>query len=203
MESIEKRVNDCIMRSLNGTPFDSVSHEMRAIVAYITWLGKDVPKGEQAPGSGMHELKWMARAANSKTGKKLYLQKCQICHGNSGEGQKLTEKSNYLYPPVNGDHSFSTAAGLNRISNFAKYIYANMPYGATYEKPALSEEQSWDIAAYVLSLPRPQIEFKKDWPVLKSKPLDHPFGPYADSFSEKQHRVGPFAPIDNFYKETK
>ena len=42
MESVEKRVNDCIQRSLNGNPLDSLSKEMKAFVAYIKWVGKDV-----------------------------------------------------------------------------------------------------------------------------------------------------------------
>jgi thiosulfate dehydrogenase len=32
----------------------------------------------------------------------------------------------------------------------------------------------------------------KDWPDISKKPIDHPFGPYADGFSEKQHKLGPF-----------
>jgi thiosulfate dehydrogenase len=27
------------------------------------------------------------------------------------------------------------------------------------------------------------------------KPVDAPYGPYADGFSEQQHKYGPFAPI--------
>lgn len=195
VESIEKRVNDCFERSLNGKPLDSLAKEMRAIVAYIHWVGKDVPKGKKALGSGFVEMDWLSRAADPVKGRKLYLQKCQICHGYSGEGQKLSADSYYIYPPLWGENSFTTGAGLFRISNFAKYIRANMPNGATFEKPILSEEESWDIAAYVESLPRPLKSFRQDWPLVESKPVDHPFGPYADSFSEKQHKYGPFKEI--------
>ncbi len=195
IEGIEKRVNDCLERSLNGQPLDSLSKEMRAFVSYIQWVGKDVPKGEKAPGSGFVEMKWLTRAANPAIGRKLYLQKCQICHGYSGEGQKLSANSYYIYPPLWGENSFTTGAGLYRISNFARYIRANMPNGATFEKPILSEEEAWDIAAYVESLPRPLKNFRQDWPRVELKPVDHPFGPYADSFSEKQHKYGPFKEI--------
>jgi thiosulfate dehydrogenase len=34
-----------------------------------------------------------------------------------------------------------------------------------------------------------------DWPNISKKPIDHPFGPYADVFSEKQHKYGPYKPI--------
>ncbi len=195
VESIEKRVNDCLERSLNGQPLDSPAKEMRAIVSYIQWVGKDVPKGEKASGSGLVEMKWLTRAANPVIGRKLYLQKCQICHGYSGEGQKLSANGHYIYPPLWGENSFTTGAGLYRISNFARYIRANMPNGATFEKPILSEEEAWDIAAYVESLSRPLKNFRQDWPRVELKPVDHPFGPYADSFSEKQHKYGPFPEI--------
>jgi thiosulfate dehydrogenase len=201
IESIEKRVNDCIERSLNGASMDTLSKEMRSIIAYLKWLGKDVPQGQIAAGSGLYQLKWLERAADSKKGKKLYIQKCAVCHGNSGEGQRLTEKGNYINPPLSGEYSFTTSAGLYRISNFAKYIYANMPYGASFEQPVLTEEQSWDIAAYVLNLPRPKKEFTGDWPKIELKPYDYPFGSFADGFSEQQHKYGPFRPIEEFYKK--
>jgi thiosulfate dehydrogenase len=195
-ESIEKRVNDCFERSLNGKPLDSLSREMRALVSYITWLGKDVRKGDKAEGSGLLEIEWLPRAADPIKGRKLYLQHCNICHGRNGEGQKISADSpGYIYPPLWGENSFNTGAGLFRISNLGRYIYANMPNGATFENPILSPEQAWDIAAYVESMPRPDKKFAGDWPKVDTKPVDYPFGPYADSFPEKQHKFGPFGEI--------
>ena len=195
LESIEKRVNDCIERSLNGTSLDSLSHEMRAIVAYINWVGKDVLKGKKANGSGLYDIAYVNRAADTVKGRSLYITKCEICHGRKGEGMKRNNGIDYVNPPLAGENSFNVSAGLYRISNFAKYIYANMPLGATHDSPLLTEEESWDIAAYVLSLPRPEKRFAGDWPKVETKPVDHPFGPYADSFSEAQHKYGPFIPI--------
>ncbi|MGZ3933131.1 MAG: c-type cytochrome, partial [Bacteroidia bacterium] len=43
----------------------------------------------------------------------------------------------------------------------------------------------------------------RDWPKLTGKPVDHPFGPYADAFSEQQHKYGPFAPIAAARKKIK
>lgn len=195
IESIERRVNDCLQRSLNGQPLDSLSKEMRAIVSFLLWLGKDVPKGEKVKGSGLIEMKFLDRKADTLNGHQLYLSKCESCHGKEGEGLMRFSGTEYLYPPLWGEHSFNTGAGLYRISNFAKYIRANMPQGASYDRPQLAEEEAWDIAAYILSLPRPRKDFPQDWPRIETKPFDFPFGPYSDNYSEDQHKYGPFKPM--------
>ena len=59
----------------------------------------------------------------------------------------------------------------------------------------LTDEEAWDVAAFVNSQPRPKADLKKDWPNISAKPVDHPFGPYTDGFSEEQHKYGPFQPI--------
>ncbi|MCS7073565.1 MAG: cytochrome C, partial [Bacteroidia bacterium] len=75
----------------------------------------------------------------------------------------------------------------------------NMPLGSDYHNTQLTDPEAWDIAAYINSQPRPQKDLSKDWKDIKSKPVDHPFGPYADPFPEKQHKYGPFGPIKEFY----
>ena len=70
-----------------------------------------------------------------------------------------------------------------------------MPNGATYDNPQLSNEEAWNIAAYVAIQPRPTKDFSQDWPDISKKPVDHPFGPFSDKFTEKQHKFGPFEPI--------
>ena len=195
IENIAKRVNDCFERSLNGKTLDTSQKEMQAIIAYIKWLGKDVPKGEKPKGAGITDLVYMNRAANPETGKIVYMQKCKSCHTENGEGKLNADKVAYQYPPLFGNHSYNNGAGLYRLSRFAGYIKNNMPQGATYDNPQLSDEEAWDVAAFVNSQPRPKKDVSKDWPNMKSKPIDNPFGPYADKFSEAQHKYGPFQPI--------
>jgi thiosulfate dehydrogenase len=79
----------------------------------------------------------------------------------------------------------------------AGYVKANMPNGATFENPVLTDEQAWDVAAYINSLSRPYVIFSQDWPDISKKPMDHPFGPYADKFSEAEHKYGPFQKMLN------
>jgi len=194
-ETIEKRVNDCFERSLNGEALLDDSHEMKAIVSYIQWLGKDVEKGKSPKGSGLIELAYMDRPASIENGKLIYEQQCTVCHGKSGEGVALADGSGYQFPPLWGKQSYNSGAGLYRLSRFAGYVKANMPLGATYDAPQLTDEQAWDVAAYVNSLPRPDKDLSKDWPDISKKPIDHPFGPFTDGFDETQHKLGPFKPI--------
>ena len=71
-----------------------------------------------------------------------------------------------------------------------------MPFNqATHSNPKLTTEEAWDVAAYVNSQPRPKKDLSKDWPDISKKPFDHPFGPYADGFTEAQHKLGPYKPI--------
>jgi thiosulfate dehydrogenase len=194
-ENIYKRVNDCFERSLNGKAIDTAGKEMQAIVAYINFLGSNVEKGKKAEGSGFKDLEVLDRAADPKKGLTIYAAKCQSCHQANGEGVFNGDKTEYTFPTLWGKSSFNDGAGLNRISNFAKYVKYNMPQGATYQSPQMSDEEAWDVSAYILSQTRPHKNVPKDWPDKSKKPFDHPFGPYADNFTEAQHKFGPFKPI--------
>ncbi len=195
MENIYKRVNDCFERSLNGKALDTSSKEMKAIVNYIHWLGKDVPKNKKPEGSGFKELAFLDRAADPESGKNVYVAKCQSCHQANGEGTINGDRTAYTYPPLWGNKSYNDGAGLYRLSNFAKYVKYNMTLGASHNATQITDEEAWDVAAFVNSQPRPKKDIKYDWPNIAEKPFDHPFGPFADGFTETQHKFGPFKPI--------
>lgn len=188
-----KRVNDCFERSLNGQALNKESKEMRGILAYIKWLGSDIEKGKVPKGAGIFKLKKLKRAADPQKGQLIYESKCQSCHQADGAGLLAENGKSYTYPPLWGPHSYNQGAGLYRISNFAGFVKYNMPLGATYEKPQLSTEEAWDIAAFVNSMPRPSKDLSQDWPDISKKPFDHPFGPYTDGKSEIQHKFGPYS----------
>ena len=197
IENIYKRVNDCIERSLNGIALDTNSREMQSIAAYINWLGNKVPKNKKPEGVGISDLAFLNRAADTTKGQTVYLQKCQRCHGIDGSGAFNSDGISYLYPPLWGDHSYNTGAGLFRITRFAGFVKYNMPFGVSHSKPELTDEEAWDVAAFVNSQPRPEKKFPTDWPNIAAKPIDHPFGPYNDSFSETQHKYGPWPVISS------
>jgi thiosulfate dehydrogenase len=195
IEDIYKRINDCIERSLNGKPLAIESQEMQAIKSYIEYLGKDVKKGEKAKGSGIYDLPLLDRPIDPLKGKEIFLLKCQSCHQENGRGVLDESKTAYTYPPLWGINSYNNGAGLVRMSRFAGFIKYNMPQGATFTKPLLTDEEAWDLAAYVNSQSRPSKDITNDWPKINEKPFDHPFGPFADTFPEVQHKYGPYEPI--------
>jgi len=196
METIYKRVSDCFERSLNGSAPDSNSQEYRAIYAYIKWVGQNVEKGIKPVGSGIEKLPFLDRATDPIKGKQVYVAQCQRCHGVNGEGQLSLNRVSYEYPPLWGEHSYNNGAGLFRLSHFAGYVKNNMPFDqASHHNPKLTNEEAWDVAAFVNSQPRPQKNLSEDWPDISKKPFDHPFGPYADTFNEAQHKFGPYGPI--------
>lgn len=198
VESCEFRVNECMRRSMNGMPLDSLSLEMRAMVAYVKWVGKNVPESIHPTGTGTKIPQFLNRAANPQKGKIAFADNCQRCHGENGKGVLSADGTSYIYPPLWGDHCYNVSAGLYRLSVLAGFIKNNMPYlDATWKNPKLTDEEAWDVAAYIASQPRPLVFFSYDWRDISKKPFDSPFGPYADHFSELQHKYGPFDPIRN------
>jgi thiosulfate dehydrogenase len=201
VESIEFRVNECMERSLNGSRLDSNSNEMRAMVAYLKWLGNGVPKEVKPKGAGTEELKFLAVRADTAKGRVVYTANCQRCHGKNGEGVLADDSVVYVYPPLWGSHSYAMSAGMYRLTRLSGFVKNNMPFGTTYQKPLLTDEEAWNVSAFINSQPRPQKLFSYDWPDINKKPVDYPFGPYTDGFSEEQHKYGPFGPIKKSKEE--
>jgi thiosulfate dehydrogenase len=198
--SIEDRINSCMTRSMNGRPLPADSPEMQAMVAYIKFISSGVKPDQRLPGLGTGHMPLLDRAASPKYGAPLFRKVCADCHNSNGSGvSNGTAKSDlgYLVPPLWGEDSYNDGAGMARLITFANFIHFNMPHGTDYVDPQLSVEHAWDIAAFVLSHRRPHLDdIEHDFPDLLKKPVDAPYGPYADRFSERQHKYGPFAPIE-------
>lgn len=197
VESIEYRINECFTRSLNGQKLDSQGREMQAMVAYIRWLGKDVLKNTSPYGSGVPKIEMLVRAASPANGQKIFAAKCISCHGVNGQGLLTLDSTEYTYPPLWGKNSYNVSAGMYRLSSLAAFIKYNMPYTTSQSQPQLTDEEAWDVAAFINSQPRTEIFFTQDWLKIETKPFDFPFGPYADSISEMQHKYGPYSFMKN------
>lgn len=200
VETVEKRINDCLQRSLNGRPLDSNSRELKAMAAYIQWVGSEVQAGKKPLGVGISALPYLDRPADTAAGRIVYAQYCQRCHGMDGQGlPDSLYNTGYLYPPLWGANSYNTGAGIYRLSRLAGYVKDNMPYNEAYHhRPVLTDEEAWDVAAFINAQTRPLKIFEQDWPAISTKPVDHPFGPFSDTFSAQQHKYGPFKPIQTF-----
>jgi thiosulfate dehydrogenase len=197
--TIEERINACMTRSMNGRAMPDDAPEMRAMLAYIKFLSTDVPAGRQLPGMGSGHMPELTRAADPKRGQPIYARVCAGCHNTDGSGIRNSAPGTdlgYMIPPLWGPDSFNDGAGMARLTSLANFVHFNMPHGVDYLDPQLSVEDAWDVAAYVDSQKRPhKAGLDKDFPDLLLKPVDAPYGPYADQFSELQHKYGPFAPI--------
>ena len=200
--SLEDRINGCMERSMNGRPLPDDSEPMQAIVAYMEWLGKDLPAGKEKEYEGYAPIRLPERAADLQAGKGVYERDCALCHGTGGQGI-ANPAGGYLYPPLWGPDSYNDGAGMHRVITAAEFIRSNMPLGmATQDTPKLSDAEALDVAAYINSFERPHKPgTEEDYPDRKLKPVSTPYGPWADEFTAEQHKYGPFLPIIAFYKE--
>ncbi len=199
VRTLEERINGCFERSMNGRPLPIGGREMKALLAYLQFLSTGVPVGTSPKGRGTPALPLLARAANPNRGALVYKGNCEACHQANGLGQRngvIGDAKGYLYPPLWGRDSFNDGAGMHRLISSANFIHANMPFGTTYQAPALSNEDAWDVAAFINSRPRPKrANLNLDYPNRSRKPVDAPFPPFADKFPLAQHRLGPYRPM--------
>ena len=195
----EERINGCFERSMNGKKLPLDSTEMKAMVTYLHFLSTGLPVGVKLEGGSPLKLKQMARAADPVAGKLVYAATCVACHGENGQGVrrgKVGDADGYQFPPLWGATSYNNGAGMGRVTSAAAFIKANMPPGTTHLNPVLTDEQAYDVAAYMNSHSRPvKPNVEADFPTRKNKPVDFPFPPYTPGFSAEQHKYGPWEPI--------
>jgi len=144
--TLPERINGCFKRSMNGKAMPLNSKEMDAMITYLHWISKNFPIYQSIPWRGLQSIQ-TSREPDSKSGEKIFLAKCALCHGKKGEG-------GIRIPPLWGSTSFNDGAGMNKIDTFASFIYANMPY----EDPSLTQEEAYDVASFVIQKPRPKYE---------------------------------------------
>lgn len=191
--TLTDRINGCMQRSMNGKPIPANSAEMKAMLTYMHWLSQGVPTGAKTKGSGLANVTFINRAADPKKGKIVYEEKCSYCHGENGQGiQNPDWKNNgdyYIYPPLWGDDSYNTGAGMYRLIKAAQYIKSSMPKGDAN----LNDEEIFDVASYINSKPRPiKPDRESDFPDRRVKPADMDIGSYDDNFTVEEHRFGPY-----------
>ncbi len=154
--TLTERINGCMTRSMNGKPLPEESREMNALIAYIRWLGEKSPEGVRVAGMGLKPLHPAKEKPDAARGARVYAKECAGCHGADGQGQAKLSEPGYAIPPLWGDNSFNASAGMARLTTAAAFIRANMPYNTTLREPSLTEQQAWDVAAFMVSQQRPK-----------------------------------------------
>ncbi|RBL90005.1 c-type cytochrome [Chitinophaga flava] len=199
--TLAERVNNCVTRPHNGKPLPLDSREMVAFLSYFRWINSFVTQDRSYKGGHNLDITFPAVAASPERGKALYQQHCARCHGPEGAGQ--ASGLTYVYPPLWGPYGYQPGSSMHRVIKQAQWLKANMPYDkATWEKPFLTDEEALDIAAYVNDdsiHPRPDVK-NYDYPYKEEKAIDYDKGPFADTFSARQHKYGPFQPIISYWE---
>ena len=169
VERLEDKVNDCLRRSLGGTPLAFESAAMRDIVAYLAHLSRGVPHGTAVAGQSVDSIRG-AVPGNAARGRTVYAANCVRCHGaNGAKGPSGAHGANgangqgtSLAPPVWGPRSFTVAAGMARWRVLAAFVRHNMPND---RRESLTDQEALDVAAWVLSQRRPDFRGKeRDYP---------------------------------------
>ena len=147
------RINDCFRRSMKGKPLPHDHRAMLDMIAYFSFLSWRVPANTPVAGQGYPRLTPLE--PDTGRGRAVYQGTCAVCHGLEGDGTVGG-------PPVWGERSYTIGAGMARIRTAAAFIRHNMPL----DRPGtLTDQQAFDVAAYINSQPRPDFPGKElDWP---------------------------------------
>ena len=165
VQTLQDRIDNCFMRSMNGTRPAVDSEASLAITAYITWLSSGLPIAMNAekPINPFYTHLWVDKKlvplAKSAThlvyldGKHLYAQKCAACHGEDGQGKEGA-------PPLWGDRAFNSGAGLAQPVKMATWLQYNMPPDGS----KLSAQDAVALAIYVDAQPHPDFSLQAHLP---------------------------------------
>jgi thiosulfate dehydrogenase len=160
VNTIDERINDCFERSMNGKALPPDGPEMTAIIAYMTWLSRDVPVGREVDGRGFKRIE-PAPIPDREHGEEVYATRCASCHGADGGGVSGPDGS-YGFPALWGDRSFNIGAGMARLHTAAAFVKWKMPLG---QGGTLTDQDAYDVADYFIHQPRPDFSGKEhDWP---------------------------------------
>lgn len=151
VNTMAERIQGCFTYSMNGVPPETGSEPLVAIQTYFHWLATGAPINEAMPGRGYPALEEPEGGYDPVRGAKVYAEQCAVCHADDGAGQKVGERQ--VFPPLWGDGSYNWGAGMHRVNTAAAFIKANMPLSKPY---SLSDQDAWDVAAYINSKERPQ-----------------------------------------------
>jgi len=171
VQTLQNRINNCFMRSMNGTRPIIDSKASIAMASYVTWLSTGMPMqmNEKAPLSPYNAAIWpkafkkfakiqnKATADNYTAGKDVYTNNCSFCHGINGEGMGE-------FPPLWGKNdkgewlAYNMGAGMSKLHKGAAWVQSNMPLGAGN---TMSDQDAADVMIYVNAQERASFDLQK------------------------------------------
>jgi thiosulfate dehydrogenase len=146
--ALQDRVAECFLYSMNGKAPSYEGKAMIAIVAYIAWLSRGVPAGAKQSPDDRYIEPLPNATPNVPLGAHIYATQCSTCHQSNGGGLSG------IYPPLWGPRSFNSGAGMAHLDRMTGFVRYNMPANAS---ETLSLSEAYDVAAFVLSHPRPSF----------------------------------------------
>ncbi len=151
VNTLQLRIQGCFRYSQNGTPPPADDKVLTALVSYFYWMAAGLPVGIRPKVAGYPPLAEPKSPPSRERGAAVYAANCALCHGEDGQGRAAAGES--VFPPLWGPRSFNWGAGMHQLDRAAAFIKRNMPLGAG---ELLTDQEAWDVAAYMNSQPRPQ-----------------------------------------------
>ncbi len=190
VNTFAERIQGCFRYSMNGTAPPLGDSVLVALESYAAWLSTGARHNEAMPGRGYPDLSEPPRAPDFARGRKVFAERCALCHGEDGQGRRAGGVQ--VFPPLWGPRSFNWGAGMGNVDNAAGFIQANMPLGLG---GSLSLQDAWDVAMFVDGHERPQ-DPRFDGSVARTRALHHDtrwslYGKTVDGVLLGAHSVAP------------
>ena len=158
INTMEDRVRGCFQYSMNAQHSASGEAPPRGddiykdLQSYFYWLATGAPTNVAMEGTGFGKVAETENGYSHERGREVFAENCAVCHGGDGQGQ-TDINGRYVFPPLWGANSYNWGAGMARIDTAAAFIKNNMPLS---QPGSLSDQQAWDVAAYIDSFERPK-----------------------------------------------
>jgi thiosulfate dehydrogenase len=152
--SYELRTMQCFINSSNGFKpniLDSVIQDLKIYGRYLAFK-QGLREGIEYPERRFTKVPPSGEGDDFVRGKHLYEQKCAMCHGKQGLGV-VADDGSVIFPALAGPRAWNTDSRMyNEAITLAAIIKTTMP---AHERNTLTDTQARDIAAYLVTIPRP------------------------------------------------
>lgn len=152
--SYELRTMQCFINSSNGFKPNILDSTIQDLKIYGRYLAhkQNLREGVEYESRRFTKVVPTGEGDDYLRGKQAYQQHCAMCHGDQGYGHK-DEDGNIAIPALAGPRSWNTDSRMfNESITLAAIIKTSMP---AHNRGSLTDTQARDIAAYLITLPRP------------------------------------------------